>query len=321
MKKNNYTIDNLRFLAIILVILGHSIIIYNPYWNLVKTSANSDLLKYLCWIIYIFHMPLFVFISGFLFNCNTSLFTLLKKKFKRLIIPYILFSLFYLLPIRYILGYEGYVNNTLIYNIVDNIILGKDNGHLWFLPSLYIIFLLFYIILKKVKRLDWVLIICFVISIIGLKIPYYFGNSLQYLFWFSFGYYVANNLNTIKKISNSKFVFIIIFLLISIYVFIYGKFKFYNYICIVLRYVINLFLLPLLYFAFSKYENSTFTKVSKYSFGMYLFHSPLVYFSFYSKYVNNPFLTLFINFFVFGGLSFLLSYLVSNSKLKFIVGK
>lgn len=53
--------------------------------------------KYLQDFIYIFHMPLFMFISGYLFNLtkisnNTSYKTVIKEKVVRLLIPYFAFN-------------------------------------------------------------------------------------------------------------------------------------------------------------------------------------------------------------------------------------
>ena len=61
--------------------------------------------------------------------------------------------------------------------------------------------------------------------------------------------------------------------------------------------------------------------IASHSFGIYLFHSPLIYITF-SKYPNlSPFFMIFINFVLFGGLSFLLTKIIRSSKLKWIVGE
>ena len=57
LKNNNYFIDNLKVILIFLVVFGHLIERY--------IDTNSTLLGVYMFI-YIFHMPLFVFVSGFL---------------------------------------------------------------------------------------------------------------------------------------------------------------------------------------------------------------------------------------------------------------
>ena len=44
MKNKNYKIVNLRAIAIILVVLGHSIIIYKSGWNYYHTEVNCSII-------------------------------------------------------------------------------------------------------------------------------------------------------------------------------------------------------------------------------------------------------------------------------------
>lgn len=55
-KKRNYFIDNLKFILMILVVVGH--------FALKLTFIEG--IKYLAYFIYVFHMPCFIFVSGFL---------------------------------------------------------------------------------------------------------------------------------------------------------------------------------------------------------------------------------------------------------------
>ena len=57
LRNNNYFIDNLKVILIFLVVFGHLIERY--------IDTNSTLLGVYMFI-YIFHIPLFVFVSGFL---------------------------------------------------------------------------------------------------------------------------------------------------------------------------------------------------------------------------------------------------------------
>lgn len=319
----NIKIENLRFVAILLVVLGHSIIIYNPHWGLIQSPIESNFLKYLCLFIYIFHMPLFFFISGYLFNNinfdNINFWMIFTKKIKRLIVPYLFVSILYLVPIRTLINYPNYVNNSFLYNVIVNILLGRDNGHLWFLISLFLDFISFYFLRKVVRNDKLLFIICFIISIIGY---FYIGAPLQYLFWFSYGYFIAKIGFATRCFNKTKMCCIILFLvlLIFLYLFIFDNSSYYI-ICIILKYIINLILLPFLYIIIPSKSNKFVQNISKYSFGIYLFHSPLIYFVFYSDIVYYPILTIFINFVLLGFLSYVLSYLLYNSKLHFIVGK
>ena len=49
-------------------------------------------------IIYVFNVPLFFLISGYLFNYKDSISTFLKKKINRLLVPYFIYSLLFIFP-------------------------------------------------------------------------------------------------------------------------------------------------------------------------------------------------------------------------------
>ncbi len=76
----NYRIDNIRFILIVLTVLGHLLLLNRGIFN-----------RMIIRIIYSFHMPAFIFIMGMLANFS------LKKYLKGLIFPYILFQMTYIL--------------------------------------------------------------------------------------------------------------------------------------------------------------------------------------------------------------------------------
>ena len=331
--KNKY-ISNLRIVSIILVVLAHSIIIYNPYWGLYTTNNNSIILKYLCLFIYIFHMPLFFSISGFLFNNtlkhNYTFKQLFKKKFLRLIVPYLIVGIIWLIPIKTFLSYSNYTNNSFIYNVFVNLLLGIDNGHLWFLPALFLIFLFSYCIEKLCERYQiniyLRIIILVFLSGVGHILPIYIGSSFIYLLWFQLGKMIASG---DIKISNSKYKFlllIIMVVLIPIYLIIYDTNSIFKYVSIVLQIIICFIMLLLIYGSKivifkSERKYNIFNIIDKNSFGIYLFHSPLIYFSF-TYYPNiNPILMVIINFLIFGIFSVFITILIRKIKLGFIIGE
>ena len=83
-------------------------------------------------------MELFFSLSGFLFFYTTQkkfkIKSLLKKKTIRLLIPFLLIGLFYLIPIRFIANYPPYESTSLI-RIIYSFLTVNDCGHLWFLPT------------------------------------------------------------------------------------------------------------------------------------------------------------------------------------------
>ena len=143
----NGKIDNIRALAIFLVVFGHSIILYQTSWTLFETSIQVPLLDTIKRIIDLIQMPLFICVSGYLaYNSRDqhTFTTLLNKRVHRLLVPYYLISLLWLLPLRFLVGYSGYKGRSFIDVFIHCIICGEDPGHLWFLPFLFGSFVVFF---------------------------------------------------------------------------------------------------------------------------------------------------------------------------------
>lgn len=108
MKKN---ITLLRTIAILLVVIGHITFVFTGSW-VFKMPENPSIVIILCKLIYTFHMPVFISISGYLFY-----YTIIEKNSNILLKEYIikntfvcilaLMSIFYYLSDRifiYIIG-------------------------------------------------------------------------------------------------------------------------------------------------------------------------------------------------------------------------
>ena len=92
-KKRDYLFDNNRTLLIFLVVAGHVIeTIYRNNW----------FLEGLKWIIYSFHVPAFVFISGY-FSKKAST---LKDLIRKLLVPYLVFEVLYYLLYTFVIHKE-----------------------------------------------------------------------------------------------------------------------------------------------------------------------------------------------------------------------
>lgn len=68
-------------------------------------------------------------------------------------------------------------------------------------------------------------------------------------------------------------------------------------------------------------KNEVMLKISKNSFSMYLLHSPMIYITF--KFFNNcnPVWVVLLNFVIWGGVSFILSNLIRETRFKWIIGE
>lgn len=230
-------IMNLRVLAVFLVMIGHSIILYDPSWGVINTTQSSQFLYYLKQWINLIQMPLFFSISGYLFY-NTmqkqkykAIIELVKDKAVRLLIPFIFFGIGCLLPIRFFIQYHNYQFSQIL-NYCIEILIGKDTGYLWFLPTLFFIFIFVYILEKYNKKLkkSWIWILLLIISVLARKLPSIFFIRLiaTYLVWFYLGFLMNPFLKKNIKIKREKYIIgMVSLVLISIlYVIVSDKIRF-----------------------------------------------------------------------------------------------
>lgn len=93
-KERIYFFDNLKAVLILLVVIGHMIDL---------GSYDSDLVRFIYFFIYYFHMPLFIFITGY-FSKNTI--KAREQVFDRFFIPYVILVVLSYLQIRFLLPIE-----------------------------------------------------------------------------------------------------------------------------------------------------------------------------------------------------------------------
>ncbi len=159
----------------------------------IKDTVVHKVLSEMCSLIYTFHMPLFMALSGalYVYDKSESINTLARKKFKRLIVPFLVATSISV-TIKIISGY--YTNHGLLLN---NIIIGdffiQGNTHLWFLPTLFCEFLIFYL-LKKCQLNQKLLLVIFVFfNVVASKIPIVlFYAVLRDALYFYVGYLFEN---------------------------------------------------------------------------------------------------------------------------------
>ncbi|WP_414688581.1 acyltransferase family protein [Mucilaginibacter sp.] len=135
-EQRDYLFDNLKFILVALVVIGH---IVEQYIN------QAIYLKAVFVCIYTFHVPLFVFISGYFSKSN--------KKFsynvKLLLIPYLVFTLLWRA-----LGWAR--SGTLSLDILS------PPFHLWYLLSLFS----WRVVIPIIKNMKFSLIFFFFLSLI-----------------------------------------------------------------------------------------------------------------------------------------------------------
>ena len=184
----------LKFYGILLVVLGHVAFVYSPS-SIIAPHIPSVAMNFVKDVIYSFHMPLFFFASGCIFSYQLEIkrkpmtfVQLLRNKTKRLMIPFYAFALLMVYPTMVLLGFRDPVHY-----FFDGFILALDPRHLWFVMTLFLIFLLFFGLRKICNRIHlpiWSLsILALLIYIFPINIVYFqIRNVEEYFIWFTLGY-------------------------------------------------------------------------------------------------------------------------------------
>lgn len=126
--------DIAKAICIILVVIGHYVPDYSPSWY----EATHD-------VIYTFHMPLFMFASGFIYMAtkkDVPYGQFLWKKVKRLMVPYLSVSAI-VITIKLLTEGHAYVQNPVtMMSYVKMFYLPEAGYFLWFIWALWWMFVL-----------------------------------------------------------------------------------------------------------------------------------------------------------------------------------
>jgi fucose 4-O-acetylase-like acetyltransferase len=269
-------IDNVKGFLIILVIIGH----------ILQGPLNENIFRY---IIYSFHMPLFLAVSGSLMNkkylTEYAVRGLFKKYLTRMILPWFFAFIMY----NFLANYKELFTNAFTVKSLINLIL-YPYYHLWYVPSLFIMIIALSLLIKVnisnriilissltitltwliISEQHWVQENIF-IQLLGDKRTYYF-----FLFFYV-GYYIRNLKNDYKEINyRVDVILIVLFVVLRITDYFYWKniiltsiiFTLLN-ICII-RYCISSII-------YKKFEpNSILSKIGTYSLPIYLWHVAVI---------------------------------------------
>ena len=196
LKKRYYLLDNLKVILIFFVVFGHVIEYY---------INDNSILMTLYIFIYIFHMPLFIFISGYL---SKNFYKMKRKAIRNLLIPYIIFNM-----IWYTAVYIG--TRKAMFSVL------YPGWTLWYLLSLFF----WRITLKYLIKFKHILLLSFIAGVLVGLIPSIgsilsISRTIVFLPFFLLGYYTTEeHLEKIKSFKSEYAITgILVFLLIAIYI-------------------------------------------------------------------------------------------------------
>lgn len=226
-------IDWAKCIDIFLVVLGHAFLTYFPE----KTYLTS--------IIYIFHMPLFFYLSGITLKTDGGIKKFTIKKLKSILLPYLFFivltSAAQLAFAIYKSDYSFFTSLNDTYTLYSTISLGSSSiySNFWFLPCIFVSYIISYFIVKYVKK-DWLKLLISVIlaasaivygKFIHVSLPFCLEDALLAQFFMLLGYFAKyDNITKILKSKLSLAISICVSFLISFIVINlnYSHFEFYN---------------------------------------------------------------------------------------------
>lgn len=313
----NEKLANIRAFATLIVVLGHTIIVFDPGW--LQYSGyyfpfQDTYIAHLKHIIDYFQMELFFGLAGFCMiytiNKDIKYNGFIINKINRLIVPFIVIALLWMIPIRLICNYPMYKHMGVI-EIVFSALSTKDCGHLWFLPTLFLMFSVGYIFKSNNRIITPILVITG--FILYTLYPFFHIPTIsqfsKYLIFFILGYtlhlYIRGGID--KRVYLCLIIIGVLIIGTQNYILL-KRFTFSATICS----VIFLFT-PTKQFLLLQYVN-------KHSFGIYLFHSPILLFG-----VNwldiTPTLYIPIQFMIAITVSIFMTKLLHQLNLQFITGE
>jgi surface polysaccharide O-acyltransferase-like enzyme len=263
-KLYNPVIDILRTISIFAVILVHT--------TTRAIEASSFALSKTPWTLFLnqasrFAVPLFFMISGFVLELNyhlhESYFTYLKKRFSRIFVPYLFWSIIY-----YFFVY--YKNRDP--NFLSSLLRGDASYQLYFIPALLIFYLLFPLIhnfcvyilnkwLLLVFGLIQLLILYYDYNVHPLQIYYPIGIAVLNFYVFLLGIALARNQERFKNFIR-KWKLLLLFGTVAFAIFIFyeglnGYLKTHNYLAFYSSWrpsilIYTIFLAGFLYWVFDR---------------------------------------------------------------------
>ena len=165
-KTHNQVLDVLRFISILAVVLIHTTT------RTIEMTGND--LQHIPWTLFLnqasrFAVPLFFMISGFVLELNYSFATsygaYLKKRIKRILIPYIFWSFIY-----YFFVYKQHQ-----VNFFSTLLTGSASYQLYFIPTLLVFYIIFPLLHKLYRIIanKWVMFFLGTLQIALLYYSYY----------------------------------------------------------------------------------------------------------------------------------------------------
>lgn len=174
----------IRPLIIGLLVVYHAFIIYMGGWREPVGFKPVEAYGWIADFLHSFRMQVIIFIAGYVYSYqislgkNESLKNIVVKKFKRLILPSVFFSLIYFFLFC---DFERYTVGSTLVTILSGA------GHMWFLPMLFWCFGCGKLLVCSKLNEFLVLFLLACIALVPWSVPFGIGNALRYMVFFWLG--------------------------------------------------------------------------------------------------------------------------------------
>lgn len=196
-------IDNAKGIGIILIIVGH-----------------MNINDFVCAWIYSFHVPLFFFLSGTVFSPKSSFKEFLYRKIRGLIIPYFIlgspyFVLYFWTQITQYDLLSSIINTVIIFSVQIRY------GTIWFLTCLFLLNIIFYFFIAKIKSKTGTFLLSFLLCVLGYiyykvggrALPWNLDVCMMATPFFAAGYYGSNILKKENNMDKRRRYFAVLILI------------------------------------------------------------------------------------------------------------
>lgn len=152
-------IDMAKGYGIVLVLLGHLHVNEMMVW------------------IYSFHMPLFFFLSGYLFSVKSSFREFAAGKVRKLLVPYLAL---YIPAIVSELYFHSQLSWSNLAGCIPLVITQQRHAIVWFLGCIIVLHFLFYPIVRYCRNPIWGILITLLMGLTGVIL---WRNGITNLYW------------------------------------------------------------------------------------------------------------------------------------------
>ncbi|MBE7055842.1 MAG: acyltransferase [Ruminococcaceae bacterium] len=280
----------IKFISMLLVVLAHSTRMYTEK-GVFHPVNDSMVLASVTDYIYVFHMPLFILVSGAVFGLciekgkYTNIPDFLINKAKRLLIPYLFFGIAYVAPVMCLLSIT---NQSFFEYCLKGILLSSDSRHLWYVLALFLIFVMAIIIrplLVKSRMTRFIVLACsLLLFVVSSKIPNLLQSSAacSYQLYFFIGLILHYEYGFVEKVFRKLFLVFVLTPFILAGMFWFNP----NSISNLCYTFVGIIMVVFIGYCIDRWcKNFTgsfvFKIINKNSFGIFLFHPMIIYILYY----------------------------------------